>query len=150
MFGYSQEELCGRPIEDLVPENLRAAHVGLQRTLFRRCPDPSHGVGLDIAGRRKDGSQFPVEVSLSPVRSEDDRLIISSCVMSPNAGGWRGSNLSGRRPGSAEQAHLLDLAYDAILVRDMDGTVSYWNHGPRRCFTAGRRTRRWAARSMSC
>ena len=76
MFGYSQEELCGRPIEVLVPENLRETHVA-HRERYSAVPHTRlMGVGLDLAGRRKDGSQFPVEVSLSPVRSGDDRLII--------------------------------------------------------------------------
>ena len=76
MFGYSQEELCGKPIEVLVPENLREAHVARRKRCSAAPMTRPIGVGVDLAGRRKDGSQVPVEVSLSPVRSGDDRLII--------------------------------------------------------------------------
>ena len=128
MFGYNQQELCGRPIEVLVPENLRMAHVG-HREHYSAMPQTRPiGVGLDLAGRRKDGSQLPVEVSLSPVRSGGDRLIIC-IVRDVSERKLARIELERQAARLAEQAHLIDLAYDAILVRDMEGTVTFWNQG---------------------
>jgi len=71
MFGYSREELIGAPIEILLPEPVRAKHA-LQRAAYFETPHPRPmGIGLELAGRRKDGSEFPVEVSLSYLRTED-------------------------------------------------------------------------------
>jgi PAS domain S-box-containing protein len=65
MFGYLHDELLGQPLELLVPERSRAAHVG-HRTGYRAAPRlRSMGLGLALFGRRKDGTEFPVEVSLS-------------------------------------------------------------------------------------
>ncbi|HXG14674.1 MAG TPA: PAS domain S-box protein [Calidithermus sp.] len=77
MFGYTAEELVGQPVELLVPEPLRSAHAGHRAAYQAQPRTRPMGVGLELAGRRKDGSQFPVEISLSPVETEDGRLVIS-------------------------------------------------------------------------
>ena len=72
MFGYSREELLGNTIEMLLPEAKRTAHVRDRADYFDR-PHVRHmGIGMELAGRRKDGSEFPVEVSLSYIQIEDD------------------------------------------------------------------------------
>src|SRR5262249_35244618 len=65
MFGYARDELLGQAIEVLVPERLRRRHVG-KRDGFLAEPRirPLGGAGVDLFGRRKDGSEFPVEISL--------------------------------------------------------------------------------------
>ncbi len=69
MFGYSREELLGRPIEMLVPEDLRALHER-HRARYSDLPATRPmGIGMELNGWRKDGSCFPVEISLSPVKS---------------------------------------------------------------------------------
>lgn len=78
MFGWAHEELSGRKVEVLVPEQARAVHVR-QREGYVEDPHPRPmGVGLELRGRRKDGSEFPVEISLSPIRTEDGLFVISS------------------------------------------------------------------------
>ena len=70
-FGYSREELLGQPVEVLVPDHVRANHAGY-RSRYRAHPvTRPMGSGLELLGRRKNGSTFPVEISLSPVRSEE-------------------------------------------------------------------------------
>lgn len=70
MFGYSREELLGQPIEVLIPPELRAAHVG-HRERYRSHPATRPmGSGLTLEGVRKNGTRFPVEISLSPAGSE--------------------------------------------------------------------------------
>jgi PAS domain S-box-containing protein len=70
-FGYRREELLGQPVEVLVPDGVRANHAG-HRAKYKAHPvTRAMGSGLDLHGRRKDGSTFPVEISLSPVKSEE-------------------------------------------------------------------------------
>lgn len=77
MFGYRRGELSGQPIEILVPPALRGAHVA-QRDAYMEAPRARPmGVGLELRGRRKDGSEFPVEISLSPMLVGDSLQIIS-------------------------------------------------------------------------
>jgi len=69
LFGYQREELVGQPVELLIPEELRAKHLyNRSDYLARRLTRPM-GSGLSLQGRRKDGSCFPVEISLSPMKS---------------------------------------------------------------------------------
>jgi PAS domain S-box-containing protein len=71
LFGYSRRELIGQPVEMLIPDEQRGKHVG-NRAQYRDHPaSRAMGTGLALYGKRKDGTQFPVEISLSPVKSED-------------------------------------------------------------------------------
>src|SRR5579872_2137110 len=70
MFGYTREELLGARIEILLPESRRAVHGRQREGYFARPHTRPMGIGMDLAGRRKDGTEFPVEVSLSYVETE--------------------------------------------------------------------------------
>jgi PAS domain S-box-containing protein len=77
LFGYRREELVGQPVEMLIPERARDRHIP-QRVQYLASPTTRPmGAGLDLAGRRKDGSEFPVEISLSPMPTPEGVLIIS-------------------------------------------------------------------------
>lgn len=67
MFGYKREDLVGQRVEILLPEDARARHAEHHRTYFANMQSRPMGIGLDLAGRRKDGSKFPVEVGLSAI-----------------------------------------------------------------------------------
>jgi PAS domain S-box-containing protein len=75
LFGYRRDELLGQPVEVLVPERFRETHVGQREGYVARPRTRPMGAGLDLAGRRKDGTEFPVEISLSPQETEDGLLI---------------------------------------------------------------------------
>ena len=78
LFGYRREELLGHPVEVLMPERFRGAHVGKRRT-FTAYPQPrSMGRGLELYGLHKDGREFPIDVSLSPLPPEAGILIAST------------------------------------------------------------------------
>lgn len=96
LFGYRRTELIGQPVEILLPERFRAIHAQ-QRAAYERAPwARPMGAGLDLWGRRADGSEFPAEISLSPVATENGLLIISAI-----------RDISERKQAEAERAQLL-------------------------------------------
>ncbi|MFV1994766.1 MAG: PAS domain S-box protein [Verrucomicrobiales bacterium] len=79
-FGYDREELLGKPIEILVPESGRSSHVSHRKTYHKDPRAREMGVGRDLYGRRKDGSEFPVEIGLSPVEAGDGPFVLAVIV----------------------------------------------------------------------
>ncbi len=78
LFGYRREEMLGRPVEMLVPARLRERHVG-HRSGYAADPRVRPmGTGMELAGVRKDGSEVPVEISLSPVETDEGMLVVSA------------------------------------------------------------------------
>jgi PAS domain S-box-containing protein len=77
MFGYGREELLGQPIEILMPQRFRTAHTGHRARYHSEPRTRPMGAGLELFAQRKDGSEFPVEISLSPTRTEQSFLVTS-------------------------------------------------------------------------
>ncbi|HSI50010.1 MAG TPA: PAS domain S-box protein [Ideonella sp.] len=78
LFGYAPGELRGRVVDELLPSRYRRAHVGHRSRYFLQPRQRSMGSGLDLAGLRKDGSEFPVEISLSPLQAEGHTYVMSA------------------------------------------------------------------------
>lgn len=78
LFGWDPQELRGHPIEVLLPMRLRHAHVGHRSAYFVHSRTRAMGAGLDLSGLRKDGSEFPVEISLSPLEVEGEIFALSA------------------------------------------------------------------------
>ncbi|HEY1760167.1 MAG TPA: PAS domain S-box protein [Bryobacteraceae bacterium] len=79
LFGYRREELLDQPMEILVPERLRGAHLGHRTSFFSHPLARPMGAALELFAKRKDGSEFPVEISLSPLET-DDGMLVSSAI----------------------------------------------------------------------
>jgi two-component system, cell cycle sensor histidine kinase and response regulator CckA len=126
LFGYRREELLGQPVEILVPDAARAAHP-LHRHRYLTDPRPRPmGHGMALAARRRDGSEFPAEISLSALDTEDGRLVAAAV-----------RDVSERRQAVEAQARLASIvesSYDAIIGRTLDGTITSWNAAAERIY----------------
>jgi two-component system, cell cycle sensor histidine kinase and response regulator CckA len=78
LFGYHRDEMVGRPVEMLVPEAVRKVHPG-HRAAYVADPRPRPmGAGIELAGRRKDGTTFPAEISLSAIDTDEGILVTAA------------------------------------------------------------------------
>src|SRR6266567_2271949 len=77
MFGYSREELLGARIELLLPESKRSIHTRQRDDYFTHPRTRPMGIGMDLSGRRKNGTEFPLEVSLSTVETDEGTFAIA-------------------------------------------------------------------------
>jgi PAS domain S-box-containing protein len=99
MFGYDRSAMLGQPVELLLPDRLREAHVR-HRTAYHEHPTTRPmGVGLDLLARRKDGTEFPVEISLSPLRTVNGMQTISAI-----------RDVTQRHEAAKERERLLEIA----------------------------------------
>jgi PAS domain S-box-containing protein len=80
LFGYGRGELLGNAIEILVPEASRQRHVGYRSEFYSLPMARPMGIGRDLYARRKDGSQFPVEIGLNPIETEEGTCVLSSIL----------------------------------------------------------------------
>jgi PAS domain S-box-containing protein len=122
LFGYERSHMIGQPIEILVPPDRRAVHE-VDRKDFQAHPRRRPmGVGVELAARRADGSELPVEVSLSPLVAGDRQLTIASV-----------RDISARRAQAAERQRVrraLDAAHDGIAMFDaVSLRLTYVNRG---------------------
>jgi PAS domain S-box-containing protein len=128
LFGYGPQELNGQPLEVLLPERFHTAHVAHRRTYVTAPLRRPMGVGLDLVGRRKDGSEFPVDISLRPILL-DQALHVIGAIRDVTAQRLLERERVRLAEHLALQSTLINLAHDAILVRDPISRVLSWNRG---------------------
>jgi protein-histidine pros-kinase len=123
LFGYSRDELLGRPVEDLVPERLRAEHPRHRQDYARDPRRRPMGAGVSLFALRKDGREFPAEISLRPLRDEAGLLTIAAIRdVTP----WRRAETKFRG--------LLEAAPDAMVIVDPTGRIVLINSQAERLF----------------
>jgi PAS domain S-box-containing protein len=140
LFAYTRDELIGQRIEMLVPERQRAHH-GQHREQFHARPKIRRmGAGLELYGRRHDGSEFPVEISLSPVATSDGLIVLSAIRDISDRKRIEDElrraheELDRRksrelRESQSRLALIVDSSQDAIIGKSVDGIVTHWNKG---------------------
>src|SRR5687768_10651064 len=111
MFGYERGELLGRSIETLVPERLRGAHHHHRESYHREMRTRPMGEGRALAGLRRDGTEFSIEISLSPLHTDRGTLVIS--IIRDTT----------QRQAEAKFRGLLESAPDGIVVVDREGRI---------------------------
>jgi PAS domain S-box-containing protein len=79
-FGWEPADLIGQPIEVLIPDHVQERHIGHRDGFLRQHRARPMGIGLDLAGRRRDGTEFPVEISLAPLEGEDGLMVFATVV----------------------------------------------------------------------
>ena len=80
LFGYAREALLGQPIERIVPTRFRERHPEFRATYFADPQARAMGAGRDLFGRRKDGTEFPVEIGLNPIETDEGLFVLASVV----------------------------------------------------------------------
>jgi len=80
MFGYTRDEMIGAEIELLLPESIRNRHVGFRNDFIKQPSTRSMGAGRDLLGRRKDGTDVPVEIGLNPIHTPEGLQVLASIV----------------------------------------------------------------------
>ncbi len=116
IFGYQEQELLGQPVEILIPKRFTEGHPGQRTSFFADPRVRSMGQGLELFALRKNGTEFPVEISLSPFRREGELLVISAI-----------RDISFRRHAEEKFRGLMESAPDAMIIVDAYGKVALVN-----------------------
>ena len=145
LFGYDGDELIGQKVEILVPESYRRQHHNHRQTFAQTPKTRRMGADLDLYGRRRNGSEFPVEISLSPISTENGAFVLSAIRDISDrkriAEELRRANEELHRR-TTEQlgeyrsrlASIIDSSEDAILSKDLNGIITSWNKGAERIY----------------
>ena len=121
LFGYTVKELTGLSVEVLIPEKMRERHVGKRNGFFGQTQARSMGAGTEMIALRKDGTEVPVEISLSPIETKEGKFIAAAI-----------RDITERKNAEAELLHLstqINLATEALYFTDDHRVIKTWNHG---------------------
>ncbi|MET0378261.1 MAG: PAS domain S-box protein [Spongiibacteraceae bacterium] len=123
LFGYSAEELVGQPMEILVPERYRSAHVGHRNRYFDNPTARVMGAGRELFGLRRDGLEVPVEIGLHPLVTDDGHFVLASII-----------DISERRREEERLRLVIEAAPNAMLMINQKGLITLVNSQTEKMF----------------
>src|SRR5450759_4685135 len=119
LFGYDRDQLIGQPIQTLVPESLWQIYAEHQQDYFADPRARSSGLDLVLSGRQQDGTEFPVNISMSHVDTGDVLLVITAALdVTQQKQAVKNAQLT---------AAIVQYSDDAIISSTLTGMITTWN-----------------------
>jgi len=129
LFGYYRNDLVGQPIETLIPESFRQIHTAQREGYLTDPGSRAMGLGLELSGRQRDGTAFPVDVNLTHIDTEDGSLVIAAVRdMTERKRAIDHNHRMGRL------AAIVEYSDDAIIGTTLDGIITSWNPAAERMY----------------
>jgi PAS domain S-box-containing protein len=116
IFGYDRTEMLGQHVEMLVPQRFRANHPALRRSFLTDPHSRPMGAGRDLFGLRKDGSEFPIEIGLNPIETEEGTMVLSAIV-----------DISARKRLEERFRRVVEAAPSAMVMINASGRIEMVN-----------------------
>jgi PAS domain S-box-containing protein len=129
VFGWTREELLGRPLEILIPERFRSRHVRFRSRFFRDLEKSRQMVGRELVAIRKDGSEFPVEIGLSRFEEDGKPFVVASVA---DVSLRRAAETALRESEQSFRLLVQSSREYAIFMQDTSGRITVWNEGAER------------------
>lgn len=118
LFRYHRDEILGRPVEMLIPNGFHSKHVDFRDGFFAESEARPMGVGIEIYGLRKDGWEFPAEISLSPIETEKGLLVAAAI-----------RDVTAQKEASSFARSLIEASLDPMVMISLDGKITDLNQG---------------------